>query len=87
MTYTLKQIINQFEKEYSFLYEHSDRVAGYREAVDLFDRATKAESFRKLVSEFVALRGDFISSDREAAAFMFALDTLTYGKASRATWK
>lgn len=30
----------------------------------------------KAVKEFVAFRGDFISSDREAAAFMFALDSV-----------
>lgn len=68
----------QFTKEYEFLYENRDMVAGYREAVMAFDDACNAsESFCRFVAEFSKYRGDYISSDREAAAFMFALDTLS----------
>lgn len=71
MKINIQKFLEQFNKEYSFLYENDDNVAGYEEAVDAFDEFL--ESQKKFVSEFVKFRGDFISSDREAAAFMFAL--------------
>ena len=71
----IAQFLAQFQKEYKFLYDNYDMVAGYREAFEAFDEfATRHADF---VGEFVRYRRDFISSDREAAAFMFALDTLT----------
>ena len=77
MAINIDQFMKQFEKEYSFLYDHRDRVAGYREAVAAFDDGMKAEWFRDLVGAFCRLRGDFISSDREATAFCFALEALS----------
>ena len=65
----------QFQKEYAALYEN-EHAAGYREAVEAFSSACNGESFRRFVAQFAKLRGDFISSDREAAAFMFALGAL-----------
>ena len=74
----IKKFDEQFNNEYEFLYEHHDRVAGYTEAVDAFDDSMKRQQwFRDFVSEFVNYRQDYISSDREAAAFMFALDAMT----------
>ena len=61
----------QFAKEYNFLYDNYDNVAGYREAVSFFDGFVKHHA--DFVGEFAKYRGDFISSDREAAAFAFAL--------------
>ena len=61
----------QFAKEYNFLYDNCDNVAGYREAVSFFDGFAKHHA--AFIGEFVKYRGDFISSDREAAAFAFAL--------------
>lgn len=68
----------QFQKEYDRLCE-SEHVAGYRGAVEAFDSACNGESFRRFVAKFAKFRGDLISSDREAAAFMFALDALVPG--------
>ena len=65
----------QFEKEYSFLYDNRDKVAGYDEAVSAFDNFLSAHN--SFVCAFVKYRGDMITSDREAAAFMFALDVLS----------
>lgn len=62
----------EFNKEYEFLYEHNNRVAGYDEAVEAFDEFL--ETHKEFVGEFTKYRGDFISSDREAAAFMFAME-------------
>lgn len=70
----IEEFLQQFEKEYSFCYTHRDHVAGFSEAVIAFDEfAQKQAAF---VREFVRFRGDAITSDREAAAFMFALETL-----------
>lgn len=77
MTVNIHKFAEKFGKEYEFLYEHGDRVAGYREAVEAFDEAIRSEQFQRFVGEFNAYRQDFISSDREAAAFMFALDAMT----------
>lgn len=71
----IEQFLKQFRKEYAFLWDNYDNVAGYREAVDAFDEF--APRHKDFVCEFVKYRQDFISSDREAAAFMFALDALT----------
>lgn len=68
----IEQFYKEFRKEYEFLYENKDMVAGYQEAVDAFDEF--APGHKDFVSEFVAYRMDFISSDREAAAFMFAME-------------
>lgn len=68
----IEQFCKEFQKEYNFLYENNDRVAGYEEAVRAFDEF--APKHKKFVSEFNRYRGDFISSDREAVAFMFAME-------------
>lgn len=73
----MQQLLDQFNKEYNFLYEH-DNVSGYSEAVQWFDENQTKLAYKDLVSSFVKFRGDFISSDREAAAFTFALETLNF---------
>ena len=76
-TVNISEFLNQFNKEYAFLYDHRDHVAGYSEAVDAFDEFCTNENHAAFVGEFAKYRQDFITSDREAAAFMFALDALT----------
>ena len=61
----------QFKKEYAFLYENRNRVAGYYEALEAGDAFICQHP--EFVGEFVRYRGDFLSSDREVAAFAFAL--------------
>ena len=77
MTYNIniKDFLNKFNYNYDFLYDSNAQgnvVAGQREATMAFDNFVKYH--REFVSEFVRYRGDFISSDREAAAFMFTID-------------
>ena len=69
----MKKLLDDFNNEYDFLYSNSDRVAGYDEAVKAFDEFLATTKGRELIQKFVTYRGDIISSDREAAAFMFAL--------------
>ena len=68
--------LEQFNREYEYLYDNHDHVAGYDEAVDSFDDFIKSEANAGFVKEFAAYRGDIVSSDREAAAFMFALEAI-----------
>lgn len=71
MSINIHKFAEQFNKEYNFLYDHNDMVAGYREALEEGDKfITEHGDF---VGEFVKYRGDIISSDREVVAFMFAL--------------
>lgn len=72
----IEDFAKQFNKEYEFLYDNNNNVAGYKEAVETFDKLLDTnESFQKLVGEYANYIGDFISSDREACAFIFALET------------
>ena len=64
----------KFDSEYDFLYEHHDQVAGFDEAVDAFEEMLNENP--DFIGEFAMYRGDIIRSDREAAAFMFALEAL-----------
>lgn len=70
----MEKFCEQFQKEYNFLYDCRGYVAGYDEAVSAFDRFQIDHA--DFVREFAQYRGDVVSSDREAAAFMFALDSL-----------
>ena len=73
----IEQFARQFAREYEQLYNADERgayVAGYREAVDFFDELLKDHA--DFVGEFARYRGDIVTSDREAAAFSFALEAL-----------
>ena len=71
MNVQIETFLNTFNKIYSELYDTCDNVAGFNEAVSFFDEFTKQQP--EFVQEFVKFRGDFITSDREAASFAFAL--------------
>ena len=69
---SIEKFHKKFKKEYQFLYDNYDHVAGYAEAVHEFDyRIHHDLAFSRMVQEFARYRKDFISSDREAAAYMF----------------
>lgn len=73
--FDIADFLKKFDSSYDFIYDsnkHNKFVAGQREAAEAFDDFVKQH--RDFVCEFVNYRGDFISSDREAAAFMFTLD-------------
>lgn len=73
----IQEFSERFKKEYEFLYNAEGEVVGEDEAVTEFDRLINSnQSFQKFVGEFAKYRKDFISSDREAAAFMFALESI-----------
>jgi hypothetical protein len=68
----ISQFAEQFQNEYDILYESDCTDDGVRFAAWAFDDFAKKH--KDFISEFVKFRGDFISSDREAAAFMYALE-------------
>lgn len=69
---------------YSYLYNYFDQrkadnfipTSEYHAAINYFDRGT-TEAEKALINEYVRIRQDYISSDREAAAFIFAYAVLT----------
>jgi hypothetical protein len=75
----LAKLIEQVDKEYNFLYENGDRVAGYGEAVKWFDENQSRPDVKLWVDAYVRENKDFISSDREAGAFAFACEVLDIG--------
>lgn len=73
--FDISDFLTKFNSNYDFIYDANNlgkEVAGQREATAAFDDFVK--QYRDFVYEFVNYRGDFISSDREAAAFMFTMD-------------
>lgn len=71
---SIEKFCEQFQKEYHFLYDFRGYIAGYDKAVSAFNRFRIDHA--DFVREFAQYRGDVVSSSREAAAFMFALDSL-----------
>lgn len=69
----MKKFIRQFNKEYEKMYNSKDKVRDYREAVQYFDTHLEEKWFKNLLNSFVLERGDVVTSDRECAAFVFAL--------------
>ena len=64
----LEKMIADFNKEYEYLY---DNYINDTESVNEFDNKMKNDfAFKLLVAAFVESRHDFITSDREATAFM-----------------
>jgi len=70
MKISIKRFHAKFNEMYSFLEEHKHEIDNYQEAVAAFDALLQENPI--FVSEYVKYRGDFISSDLEAASFMFA---------------
>lgn len=76
MNINIEKFAEAYNQEYEFLY--SSHISGYdvageQEAAEEFDERMKNPSFKSFVAEYAKYRQDYISSDTEAAAFMFAL--------------
>lgn len=76
----IAKFIKKYDEEYDFLYEHYDRVAGYNEAVRWYDENHTKPEVKVYVEAYMKEVDDFISSDREAAAFAFACETFGIGE-------
>ena len=67
--------LEKFNEEYQFLYDNNDNVAGYAEALAAGNQFFEAHP--NFIAEFAQYRGDPLTSDREIAAFMFALKSMS----------
>lgn len=77
MTINYQALLDQFNKNYDFLYNSKAYVAGYDEALDYFDNTVrKNKVLSDILGRFVEFRSDFLSSDRECVAFVFSLEDL-----------
>lgn len=73
----MDQLLHQFVETYGRLYDNPE-LYGKESATarSAFDEKVKSDPwYKSLVQDFVKARQDFISSDREAAAFEIALQT------------
>ena len=79
----MEELKNAFVKNYSRLYQTDDdhESGEFYDAVDKFDELSANDpQFAATVQKFNKYMGDLISSDREAAAFVMALDDLEKAK-------
>ena len=79
----MEELKNAFVKNYSRLYQTDDdhESGKFYDAVDKFDEMSANDpQFAATVQKFNKYMGDLISSDREAAAFVMALDDLEKAK-------
>ena len=77
MTINYQALLDQFNKNYDFLYNSKAYVAGYDEALDYFDNTVRKNTvLSDILCKFVEFRGDILSSDRECVAFVFSLEDL-----------
>lgn len=73
----LKTFNDLYTKEYNWLYKNNDDVIGYEDACRAFDVIiNRNKSIVEFLTRFNEFREDIISSDREAAAFVFALEDM-----------
>jgi hypothetical protein len=61
-------------EEYDRIYDANDYVEGFRIAVWAFDAFVSERKNKEFLKAVVAERNDMVVSDREAAAFMFAME-------------
>ena len=73
-TFNIADFAKQYKKEYDFLFKYEDDVPGFEEAIEFFCSFSKNNP--NFVREFCDYIDDLIISDREAAAFAFALEAL-----------
>lgn len=81
---TLEKMVNAFNRNYDFLYKEEERndVSVHtlvNTLAEEYDALLQNDDFTFLVRLFNNYRNDFISSDREAAAYMMTREQLILG--------
>lgn len=67
----MERLIKRFNELYEFLYNNNMNTDGI--ALEFDELMKNNKYFACVVKMFVERRGDFISSDRECAAFLLAI--------------
>lgn len=76
---SMNRFLTEFKNQYNFLYNNGDsNVCGYYDALNEWNIFIKNDYAKEFVGRYIQYTSDFISSDREVVAFMFALNTLMY---------
>lgn len=70
----MQKFLEQFKKEYEFMYENDDNVVGYEDALEYGLSLLRDKN--PIVYDFIAYRNDLIVSNREVAALGFAYNEL-----------
>lgn len=73
----IKEFVEQFNKEYEFLYNahcNGKSVCGENEAMYYADLWMNHHANQKFMVDLIEYRGDYFTSDREMMAFGFALE-------------
>lgn len=70
----IEEFLSKFEKVLAVCYMAYDQIVGFDEAVAAFDEFQVHHYM--FIEDFVRVRGDAVSSDREAASFMFTLKAM-----------
>ena len=78
MKTTMNMVMNKFNEVYTFLYNNEDKIPNYKNMVALGDRMIGTHD--KFVTDFIKYRGDFLTSDREVAAFACAVLGIDMGE-------
>ena len=79
---TMEKFITVFNDKYNEIYDFESNAGGdypgARMATSFYDLWSKEPDNKTLLSEVIKARGDYITSDREAAAFILALDEIGF---------
>ena len=73
--FDIAAFLEKFNREYQFLYDNHDSVAGFLDALETGNQFMYDHP--DFIAEFIRFRGEPITSDREVAAFMFALESMS----------
>ena len=75
----ISKFLTEFKNQYNYLYDNGDsNICGYYDALNEWDTFIQNDYAKEFVGRYIQYTNDFISSDREVVAFMFALNTLMY---------
>lgn len=70
-----KEMQKQYEQIYNFEAKYPKRrIKGYGIALEYWSNFAK--EYNRLLTDFVEMRKDYITSDRECVVFLFALEKL-----------
>ena len=74
-----KEFLEKFKEKLEWIreYDDDDDILGYHDAVERFDKLIDSSvDFREFCERIDELKGNYTTSNNEAAAFMFALDDM-----------
>lgn len=75
---SMDKFLKEYNKQYGFLYSSNRQgltVAGEKDALYYFNNCMTNKD-KQILKEFSMYKMDILSSDREAIAFIFTLDTM-----------